>query len=183
MSIFKGLSGLAAILSAAAPASPAQQRQVVIEFQGRMCTTIDPSYESSFRCDPTRQKLVTLGNKVLWYDSADRPEGVVFVVGSLIDLTSDPDNRFRPAPGLGVTRESRTAYAGWNGNILNLSMQAEGFNKKNKRVYSYKHEFSVGLGAGDRCDILSWYQGGYTGYKANTLFFRLKDATCRMRPR
>lgn len=183
MMIFHEVIALAAGLSAAASAAPAQQRQLVIEFEGQMCTTIDPTYESSFRCDPTRQKLLTLGNKVLWYDSADRPEGVVFVLDTVIDLTANQDNPFRPAPGLKLANETRTAYAVWNGNVLNLLMRADGYNKKNKKVYSYKHEFSVALGSGNTCEILSWYQGGFNGYKANTLFFRLKNSTCRMRAR
>lgn len=167
---------LSANIVEAAPAG-----NLVIEFEGRMCTTIDPNYESSFRCDPSRQKIVALGNKILWHDSADTPKGVVFTLDKVVDLTTDRDNQFFPAQGLNAARESRTAYATWSGDTLQLLMLAEGFSKKNKRVYSYRHEFFVRTDGTGRCDILNWHQGGFTGYKANKLYFRLRDATCRYR--
>jgi hypothetical protein len=169
---------LAFAILAAPAATPG--RKLVIDFQGQMCSTMHPNWQTFFECGPTRQRLLTLGTKVLWYESADKPKGTVFSLDKIVDLTADGDNPFNPVPAdrLRVARESRTAFATWAGDVLQLQMLAEGYSKKNKRVYSYRHEFSVRVSQG-RCEILNWYQGGFTGYKSNTLFFVLKDAAAR----
>ena len=148
--------------------------------------TFCPDYQKLIdsNCRRTRQRVATIGGKVLLYYDEVTPEGTIFQIGQRIEVTNDPEQRrFLFGQDFDGVYQRAWVTASYSAGELRLETQHNRYLNSGVLAQEDSTSYVFDILSCSECKLVQFVNSIITGVRPNrsSIVSILREQTCRIR--